>query len=102
MAGKIKKLEKIMKEICGELGIQVGVDITLTKNPARIYFIFEDTKKPEHPNYGKPAYLNTSGTKGEEVSEIADRYGIISDKSNPKDRPGNRFALGFKLKHKEK
>ncbi len=91
MAGKIKKLEKIMKEICNKLGIQECVDITLGQNPARIYFTFE--------NRGGGSYLNTSGTEMKEVFEIAEKYGLRKDKSYPKYKPGNRFALGFKLNY---
>lgn len=95
---KIPQLEEIMKRICGDLGIQEGVDITLGQNPARIYFTFENTQDPKHPNFGKPIYLNSNGMSEDEVFEIAKEYGLKRDKSKPKYKLGNRFALGFKLK----
>ena|SRR3989338_5374311 len=92
---KTERLERIMKVICNELGIQEAVDITLGRNSARIYFTFE-------AGGGEGVYLNTTGTDMEEVCRvpggIADRYGLQRDKSNPKYKPGNRFALGFKLR----
>ena len=91
MVGKVKKLEKIMKGICNELGVQECVDITLGKNPARIYFTFENRDGESH--------LNTSGTNMEDVFKIAEKYGLRRDKANPKYKPGNRFALGFKLNY---
>jgi len=109
---KIPQLEKIMKEICQNEGIQEGVDITLGRNPARIYFTFEDTQNPEHPNYGKPMYLNSNGMTMDEVCRVsekredgeitpkgmAERYELRQDKAEPKYKEGMRFALGFKLK----
>ena len=89
---KIPKLEIIMKEICDATGIQEGVDMTLGRHPARIYFTFEKGED------GKFPYLNTTGASMKEVFEIAKEYGLVKDKSDPKYKTGNKFALGFKLK----
>jgi hypothetical protein len=102
MTGKIRKLEKTASRMRDELGIQEGIDITLGENPARVYFIFEDTQNQDHPNYGKPRYLNTTGATMDDVCKvpggIADRYGLQRDKSNPGYREGIKVALGFRLK----
>ena len=91
---KIPKLEKIMKEICNEFGVKEGVNIIMTKNPARIYFTFE---------CGKDGfYLNTNRKTMKEVCKIpngiADKYGLVRANSDPKYEVGGRVALGFKLK----
>ena len=94
MSGKIEKLEKIMEEICNKIRIQEGIDITMTENPARIYFTFECS--------GDGFYLNTTGTSMENVCKvpngIAYEHGLQRDKSNEKYKSGGRVALGFKLK----
>jgi len=92
MAGKTQKLEGIMGRICIQEGIQEGIDITIGYTPARLYFTFENA---EHP------FLNTNGSSVEEVFQIAKKYGLQRDKSKPKYKPGNRVALGFKLKFKK-
>ncbi len=87
--GKIRKLEKIMKDLCREFEIQEGVDITLGQNPARIYFTFEKRDGE--------SYLNANKMSVEEVFKIAGRYGLQRDNSNPKPKPRDKFAFGFKL-----
>ncbi|MGV8152010.1 MAG: hypothetical protein ACP5OG_02940 [Candidatus Nanoarchaeia archaeon] len=98
MSGKIKKLEKIMNTLCSKENMQEFVDITLSVNPARLYFHFEDTSKVDHPNYGKPAYLNTNEMNIEEVFALADKYGLERDKSKIQYNVQG-FFLGFKLKN---
>ena len=90
-----------MKKLCKELEVQEGVDVTLRQNPARIYFTFEDTQNPDHPNFGQPRYLNTTEATMDDVCKekgIADKYGLQQDKANPKHKEGIKVAFGFRLK----
>lgn len=76
--GKIEKLENIMKQICEEQVFQESADITLGKNPARVYFTFAEERT-------------------EKILEIAGKYGLQRDKSKP-IYENNKVTLRFKLK----
>ena len=85
---KLQRLEAIMEKICEVENLQEGIDIILNENPARIYFTFEQDEL-------KGNIKNSKAMTYETISEIAEKYGLIRDKSKPKI---NKGVIEFRFK----
>ncbi len=78
MGGKIEKLERVMNDFCKV--IEIGKDVDLIKNPARICF-----------------YTGNYFSTEKEVIKFAERYGLEKDNSISKYNKENKFEIRFRL-----
>ena len=85
---KLQTLQAIMERICGDKKLQVGRDVILIKNPARVCFAF---------NEEECLLVNSQYMGIDEVSMIAKKYGLQRDKSEPKTFPDNSVGYRFRL-----